>query len=77
VILFAPMNSYLAARIGSMVAGGGIVWAVYAATRDTDLGPAFLEQGFRNIFMQSGPLEVCGAGVLLWIFGKWRASVSH
>lgn len=71
------MNSYILGRIGSLLAGGGIVWAVYAATRDIDMGPSFLEQTFRNVSMKNGPLEVCGAGILIWLVGKWRASVSH
>lgn len=71
------MNSYHLARLGSLVAGGGITWAVYTATRDVSLDPSFLETTFRNVFMQSGPLEVCGVGILIWILGKWRASVSH
>lgn len=71
------MNSYHLARLGSLVAGGGIAWAVYAATRDVALDPSFLETTLRNVFMQNGPLEVCGAGILIWILGKWRASVSH
>jgi hypothetical protein len=59
------------------VAGGGITWAVYTATRDVSLDPGFLETTLRNVFMQSGPLEVCGVGILIWILGKWRSSVSH
>jgi len=71
------MNSYLLARLGSLVAGGGITWAVYAATRNVDLDPGFLEATLRNVFMQTGPLEVCGIGILVWLMGKWRASVAH
>ncbi|HUS18097.1 MAG TPA: hypothetical protein VMZ25_00435 [Terriglobales bacterium] len=71
------MNSYFLSKSGSMIAGGGIVWAVYAATRELDMTtPTFLEQTLRNIFMQTGPLEVCGAGVVIWLFGKWRSSIS-
>lgn len=71
------MNSYITAKIGSMIAGGGVIWTVYAATRDVEMGPSFLEQTSRSVFMQSGPLEVCAMGILIWMFGKWRASVSH
>lgn len=71
------MNSYILAKLGSLTAGGGICWAVYAATRDVAMGPSFLEESFRNVFMQNGPLEVCAIGVLVWIVGKWRASVAH
>ena len=71
------MNSYTIARTGSMIAGGGIIWAVYIATRDVDMGPSFLEQTLRNVFMQTGPLEICAGGILIWLLGKWRASVAH
>jgi hypothetical protein len=54
------MNSYHLARIGSLVAGGGIIWAVYSATQDVEMSPQFLEAAGKNVFMQSGPLEVCG-----------------
>lgn len=71
------MNSYHLARLGSLIAGGGITWAVYTATRDVEINSSFLETTLRSVFMQSGPLEVCGAGILIWLLGKWRASVSH
>ena len=71
------MNTYVTARIGSLIARGGIIWAVYTATREVEMGPSFLEQTLRNVFMQSGPLEICAAGILVWIFAKWRASVAH
>lgn len=70
------MNSFFLARVGSVIAGGGIAWAVYTATRDVQMDPTFLETTLRNVFMQSGPLEVCGIGILIWLLGKWRASVS-
>jgi hypothetical protein len=71
------MNSYHLARIGSLVAGGGIIWAVYSATQDVEISPQFLEAAWKNVFLQSGPLEICGIGILVWLLGKWRASVSH
>ena len=70
------MNSYYLARAGSLIAGGGISWAVYAATQNLELNASFLETTLRNVFMQSGPLEVCGVGILIWLLGKWRASVA-
>lgn len=71
------MNSYTLARIGSLIAGGGIIWATYAATRTLEVDSSFVEQTLRNIFMQTGPLEVCAGGIVLWLVGKWRASVTH
>ena len=70
------MNAFFLSRVGSLMAGGGIAWAVYAATHDVDLNGAVLNSLFTNIFLQSGPLEICAAGVLIWILGKWRASVA-
>lgn len=70
------MGAYWAERLGSLMAGGGIVWAVYVATEQADLSEFFLESGFRKIFLQSGPMEVCALGIILWLWGKWKRSVS-
>lgn len=69
------MNPYLAERAGCILAGGGIAWAVYVATEHADLSEFFLETGFRKIFLQSGPMEVCALGIVLWLWGKWKRSV--
>ncbi len=71
------MNSYTLGRVGSLIAGGGIIWATYAATRNLEVDATFLEQPLRNVFMQTGPLEVCAGGIIIWLAGKWRASISH
>ncbi|MEO5936691.1 MAG: hypothetical protein ABIP81_05715 [Terriglobales bacterium] len=71
------MNAYHLSRLGSLIAGGGLIWATYAATKDLERDATFLDQTLRHIFMQTGPLEVCGAGVLIWLIGKWRASIAH
>ena len=59
-------------RIGSLVAAGGIGWAVYHATLSIDL-----VQSFNNILLKRGPLEICGVGILIWIHAKYRRSISN
>ena len=55
------------ARMGSLVAGGGLIWTAHAATQNfTSLS---------NLFLPVGPLEVCAVGVLIWLHAKWRKSV--
>lgn len=70
------MGAYWAERIGSLLAGGGIAWAVYVSTEQADLSEFFLASGFRKIFLHSGPMEVCALGIILWLWGKWKRSVS-
>ncbi len=61
------MSGHLEAQLGSLIAGGGIVWiAVVAAPQ---LGSA------SGIVFASGPLEACGVGILIWLHAKWRGSV--
>lgn len=62
------MTPHLEARIGSLVAAGGIIWTVNDATRNFT--------NFDNIFLPAGPLELCAIGVLIWLHARWRASVS-
>lgn len=54
-------------RLGSLIAAGGTVWAVYVATVD-----------YANLWhmqiMPPGPVEVCALGILTWLHGKWRRS---
>lgn len=71
------MSSYSLSRIGSLIAGGGIIWATYAATTNLERDAQFLEQTLRHIFMQTGPMEVCAGGIIIWLIGKWRASVTR
>lgn len=61
------METHTEARIGSLIAAAGIIWAVYVATRSFT--------GIDNLLMPTGPLEVCGLGVLIWLHSKWRGSV--
>lgn len=68
------MNSWLI-RIGSIMASGGVIWAVYVATSNADVGAGALSAGLQRVFNQRGPMEICGLGVLLWLIGKWRSYV--
>lgn len=72
VISFAglPLNQALV-RIGSLLAGGGIAWATWTATNGVDVND-FMKDGFRRIFAQNGPMEICALGVAIWLLGKWR-----
>lgn len=57
-------------RLGSLVAGGGIVWIVYVATHDyTNL--------WRLQFSPPGPLETAALGILIWLHAKWRRSMKR
>jgi hypothetical protein len=66
--------SFWLTRVGSLLAGGGIIWAVYTATKDLKLGENGLRDAANHIMAQTGPMEICGAGVILWLIGKWRSS---
>lgn len=55
-------------RVASLIAAGGMIWAVYAFTVDyADL--------WRFQILPPGPIEVCGLGVLAWLHAKWRRSI--
>ena len=55
-------------RLGSLIAAGGTVWAVYVATVSyADL--------WRMQIMPPGPVEVCALGILCWLHAKWRRSM--
>jgi hypothetical protein len=54
-------------RLGSLIAAGGTVWAVYVATVD-------YANLWRMQIMPPGPVEVCALGILIWIHAKWRRS---
>ena len=70
------MAAYWAERIGCLMAGGGIAWAVYVFTEHADLSEMFVVSGFIKIFNQTGPMEVCALGIVLWLWGKWKRSVA-
>jgi hypothetical protein len=56
------------ARLGSLIACGGIIWTAYTATVDY----SGLWQ-FR--VLNPGPIEVCAVGILIWLHAKWRRSL--
>src|ERR1700758_3098533 len=59
----------LLSSIGGVIAGGGIVWTLNAASHH----PAEI---IRFGLFPPGPLEVLGMGILLWLFAQW-SSVAH
>ena len=63
------MSAHLEAQLGSLIAGGGIVWI--AAIAAPQFGSA------SGITFTPGPVEVCGVGILIWLHAKWRGSVSR
>jgi hypothetical protein len=68
VVHFAPMTPHLEARLGSLVAAGGVIWTANIATKNfTSLD---------NLLLPSGPLELCAIGILIWLHAKWRGSVT-
>ena len=50
------MSAHIEAQLGSLIAGGGIVWIALVAA--PQLGSA------SGIVFPTGPLEVCGVGIL-------------
>ena len=50
------MSAHLEAQLGSLIAGGGIVWIALVAA--PQLGSP------SGIVFPTGPLEVCGVGIL-------------
>jgi len=57
-----------AEQIGSLVAGGGIIWTIYAVAHHS-------AEIARFAFFPPGPLEVLGVGVLIWLIAKWCRAV--
>lgn len=68
----APQGSLLSIRteerVASLIAAGGVIWAVYVATTD-------MNNLWRMQIMPPGPTEVCCLGILAWIHAKWRRSM--
>jgi hypothetical protein len=57
-------------RIASLIAAGGMIWAVYVATVDYN-------NLWRMQIMPPGPVEVCALGILAWLHAKWRRSLKN
>ena len=67
---FSRMGIHGEIRLGSIIAATGLIWAVRLATSNfTGL------DAFSFARLPRGPLEVCAAGVLIWLHAKWRKSV--
>ena len=57
-----------AEQIGSLCAGGGIIWTTYAVAHHS-------AEIVRFAIFPPGPLEVLGVGVLIWLVAKWCRAV--
>jgi hypothetical protein len=68
---FRRMN-YLMIRLGSVMAGGGLIWAVARATNGLRLDDSPLQSAAGAVLAQRGLIELCALGILLWVVGKWR-----
>ena len=62
------MSPHLEAQFGSVIAAGGIIWAVAIASK---------QMGAEGLVLPAGPLEVCGVGILIWLHAKWRGSMKR
>jgi hypothetical protein len=56
-------------RIGCLVAAAGVVWAAQVLTANFATTTLFR-------LPPAGPIEVCGAGVVIWLTAKWRRSIT-
>lgn len=61
------MNTYWEARIGSLIAAAGVIWAVHSGTLHYS--------GLANLRVPADPLLVCCIGIVLWLHAKWRSTV--
>ena len=55
----------LEAFIGSLLTGGGAIWAARVAS-SSGFSPSALT-------LNSHPIELTGIGILIWLYGKYRA----
>jgi hypothetical protein len=55
-------------QIGSVIAGGGIIWTTYAVAHHS-------AEIARFALFPPGPLEVLAVGVLIWLMCKWVRTV--
>jgi hypothetical protein len=69
------MNTYWLERLGSLVAGGGIIYATYVATKDIPLNDLWAMSSLHKILSETGPMELCALGIIIWIYAKWRRTV--
>ena len=72
------MNTYWLSKVGALISGLGIVWAVYIATQGLELSDyldVILSSAIFKVMLSPGPVEVIGAGILVWLFAKWKATI--
>ena len=69
------MSNYWLERLGSLVAGGGITYATYLATKDVPMNELWVTVSAHRILAETGPMEACALGILIWIYAKWRKQV--
>jgi hypothetical protein len=69
------MGVYWLERLGSLMAGGGITYAAYVATKDISVNDIFLTSSFHKVLSETGPMEACALGIIIWIYAKWRKHV--
>ena len=69
------MRYYWLERIGSLVAGFGIIYATYLATQDIAFNDMWAASSIHKILSETGPMELCALGILVWIYAKWRKLV--
>jgi hypothetical protein len=69
------MKVFWLERLGSLVAGGGITYATYVATKDIPLDDVFATNSLHKVLSETGPMELCFLGILVWIYAKWRKHV--
>jgi hypothetical protein len=67
--------SWFLVKSGSLMAAGGVGWAVFKVTDGLVLGDNGLSNAANAMMAQHGPLELCACGILLWLLGKWRSHV--
>jgi hypothetical protein len=53
------------AFIGSLLTGGGAIWAAWVAS-GSGFSPSALT-------LNSHPIELTGIGILIWLYGKYKA----
>lgn len=69
------MNTYTLERLGSLVAGGGVIYASYLATRNIPTDQLWAASSAHAILSETGPMEACALGIIIWIYAKWRRNV--
>jgi len=69
--------SFWLTKLGSLMAGAGVVWMIYVATQHANLGTNAAESAAGSVIRNTGPMELAGAGVLIWLVGKYLRSTSR